>query len=236
MSATPTDVRYASVEDVLLALDKDPGDFDTGDTLWTRAQKKATAATRTWINQTSRPFHPVQVGDPDEPRTWETHDVHDAETWDPARVMLDNRKILPLEPDQGDALEVRTGRDQWRDVTDDEGDEWVLNYRTRRLLIYNRRLDLTPFDDPNTRFMRICYRYGPLGEDVTIADNGVVESAPADVNQAVAAKAASKLVLDDEIKTGVPNDGQLTDRSTKRAALKETWESTTAEYGSFSSV
>lgn len=235
MSTAPSDVRYASAEDVLLALDKDPDDIETSDKLWTRAEKKATAATQKWINQTSRPFHPVQVGDPDESRTWETHDVHDAETWDPVRVMLDNRRILPLDPDEGDTLEVRTSRDNWEDITSEEGDEWVIDYRTRRLLLYRRRLDLVPFDDPNTRFVRICYRYGPLGEDVTITDD-VVETVPADVTEAVAAKAASALVLDDELKRSMSNDGQLTDRSTKRAAFKETWDSTTAEYGNFSSL
>jgi len=234
MATSQNSVRYASADDVLLALDKDPDEVN--EQLRNRAQQRAEAATEKWINRTGRPFHPVQIGNPDEPRTWEIHDSQDAETWDPVRVMLDNRRILPLDPDEGDSLEVRTGRDDWDDITDGEGQEWVLDYRDRRLLLYRRRLNLVPFDDPNTRFVRICYRYGPLGEDVEITADDVVESVPADVTGAVAAKAAMRLVLDDELKRSMSDDGQLTDRSTKRSAFKEKWESTTAEYTGFSSL
>ncbi|RQG93734.1 hypothetical protein [Natrarchaeobius oligotrophus] len=232
--ANSSDVRYASADDVLLALDKNPD--SATDQLVERAEKRAAAATRTWINRTGRPFHPERVGDPDEPRSWEVHDVQDAESVQPVTVQLNNRRILPLDPEEGDELEVRTRRDTWRPITEDEGRKWTLNYRGRRLTIYRRRVKLTPFDDPNKRFMRITYRYGPLGEDVEIDEDGLVTSVPADVADAVAAKAASRLALDDELKRSRSNDGNLTDRSTKRSALTDEFEDTAAEYTGFSTI
>lgn len=234
MASSHDSVRYASAEDVLLALDKDPE--DVSETLEKRARRRAEAATERWINRTSRPFHPVRVGNPDEPRSWPVFDVQDAETFEPVRVMLDHRRILPLDPDEDDALEVRTRRDTWRDITDDEGRSWTMENRTRRLNIYRRRVKLVPFDDPNTRFLRLTYRYGPLGEGSVISEDGVVESVPADVRDAVAAYAAMRLVLDDNSLRSVPDDGQLSDRGSKRSAFKEEWEDTVSEYGGFSTV
>lgn len=234
MSTSQDTVRYASAADVLRALDKDPD--SAGDALTQKAQKRAESATQKWINRTGRPFHPVRKGAQDEPRSWETHDVHDVTSFQPVTLMLDDQRILPLDPDKGDVLEVRTKRDTWDDITDSEGQKWALDYRTGRLMIYRRRVNLTPFDDPRKRFVRITYRYGPLGEDVTIADDGLVESVPADVVEAIAAKAAARLVLDDELKRDIRNEGNLTDRSTKRSALNEDWESTTAEYSGFSTL
>lgn len=232
MSSSHDSVRYASAEDVLLALNNDPDNVD--ERLEQRAGRRAEAATEKWISRTGRPFHPVRVGSPDEPRSWETHDVHDARSTRPTEVLLDNRRILPLDPEEGDTIEIRTRRDSWRDITDQEGRAWTLDYRTRTLTIYRRRISLTPFDDPNKRFVRLTYRYGPLGEDVEISEDGVVESVPANVRDAVAAYAAMRLVLDDNNRRSVPDDGQLSDRGSKRSAFKEEWESTTAEYSTFS--
>lgn len=225
------DVRYTTAEDVIRALDRDPNTI--GDDLLARAKSRAEGATEEWIDWTGRPFHEHRIGDPDEPRTWDVYDVQDATSWSPATVFLDNARPLPLDSTTGDAIEVRSGRDSWEDITDEEGDAWVMDYRRRRLRIYERRFQTTPWNDPNTRFVRLTYRYGPLGEDVSVTDDGVVESVPANVREAVTAKAASMLALDDDAKTSAPDNGQLTSRSSKRQALKEEFESTAATYSGF---
>ena len=141
-----------------------------------------------------------------------------------------------MDPDEGDTLEVRVGRDRWRDVTDQEGRRWDLDYQIGRLHLYRRLIRRAWFDDPTKRILRITYRYGPLGEDVKVDDEGLVESVPPDVQDAVAARAAMRLALDDNTKKSMPDDGQLTDRASKRSALKEEWDDITSRYSGFSTV
>ncbi|WP_049986830.1 hypothetical protein [Halobellus rufus] len=235
MSASSDPVRYATAEAVIQAgMDIDPSTAAAH--LTDHAKRKAAAATQSWINRTGRPFHAVRVGATDEPRSWEVHDVQHAISWHPATVILDNARPMPLDPAEGDAIEIRESRDSWADVTDEEGDAWTMDYRRRRLRVFERRLGVRPYDDPNTSFVRLTYRYGPLGEEVEITEDNVVESVPPDVREAVAAKAAMKLALDDDAAASIPDDGQLTSRSTKRQALKETWENTTADYSGFSTI
>ena len=236
MSTAADPVRYATVEAGLLALDPDTDPDSVAQYKRDRARKRAASATEKWINRTGRAFHPVRVGDPDEPRSWEVHDVQDAMSWSPARVIVDHARPLPLDPAEGDAIEIRSGRDQWEDVTDEEGDAWAMDYRRRRLRVFERRLGITRYDDPNTSFVRLSYRYGPLGEDVTISDSGVVESAPPDVSEAVAAKAASMLALTDDGVTDIPDNGQLASRSSRSEALRAAYEDTAAEYSGFSTL
>ncbi|MFC5278645.1 hypothetical protein ACFPM1_07740 [Halorubrum rubrum] len=236
MSTSGDPIRYATANEVLLALDPDTDPETVPEHTRERAIKRAASATEKWINRTGRAFHPVRVGAVDEPRSWEVHDVQDASSWSPATVILDNARPMPLDPAEGDAIEIRTGRSQWDDVTDEEGDAWAMDYRRRRLRVFERRLAITPRDDPNTSFVRITYRYGPLGEDVQINADNVVESTPPDVREAVAAKAASMLALSDDTKTGIPDDGQLASRSSRSEALKAAYEETAAEYSGFSTV
>ncbi|ELZ84456.1 hypothetical protein C453_12956 [Haloferax elongans ATCC BAA-1513] len=233
MSTAPDDVRYASVDAVLTAAtDSDPSSAQQWER--DRAKRRAAAATETWINQTGKAFHEVRVGNPSDPRTWPVFDVHDAISWSPATVILDEQP-LPIDAAQSDAVEVRDGRDSWDDITSEEGDEWTLDYRRKRLRIHRRRFSRKPWDNPNTRFCRLTYRYGPIDEDVTITD-GLVENVPNDVAEAVAARAAMRLTLDDNAQRGVPDNGQQTSRGSKRAALKEEWEETVADYTGFSTL
>lgn len=232
MPYSDDEIRYASADDILLALDKDPD--GVGDQLTTRAKTRAAAATRKWINQTGRPFHPVRIGNADEPRSWEAHDSRDVLNHRPVTVRLDQNRILPVDPEEGDAIEVREGRDGWRDITSGEGKRWDLDYGPGQLTIYRRHVRRLSLDDPRKRFVRLTYRYGPLGETVEISDDGLVESVPADVTEAIAAKAASRLALDDEVRREIADSGQLTDPETKRSAMLDTWGDTVAEYSGFS--
>ncbi|WP_434521285.1 hypothetical protein [Halorubrum sp. AS12] len=236
MSTAGDPIRYATADEVLLALDGDTDPKTVPDHTRNRAITRAASATEKWINRTGRAFHPVRVGAVDEPRSWEVHDVQNARSWSPATVTLDNARPMPLDPDEGDTIEIRTGRSQWDDVTDEEGNAWAMDYRRRRLRVFERRLAISHRDDPNTSFVRITYRYGPLGQDVQINEDNVVESAPPDVRDAVAAKAASMLALNDNTALDIPDNGQLASRTSRSEALKEAYEDTAAEYSGFSSL
>jgi len=236
MSTAADPIRYATADEVLLALDPDTDPTTVPEHTRNRAITRAASATEKWINRTGRAFHPVRVGAVDEPRSWEVHDVQDASSWSPATVILDNARPMPLDPAEGDAIEIRSGRDQWDDVTDEEGDAWALDYRRRRLRVFERRLAFSRRDDPNTSFVRLTYRYGPLGEEVQINADNVVESAPPDVREAVAAKAASMLALSDNTALDIPDNGQLASRTSRSEALKEAYEDTASEYSGFSTI
>ena len=225
--------RYATTDAVLLALDKNPDKVQQH--VKDRAKSRVESATQKWINRTNKAFHPHQIGDPSDPRTWEVYDVHKALSWEPATIMLDHDP-LPINPDEGDTIEVREGRDDWEDITNNEGNDYTLDYQRGRLRIFERRFSFLPWDDPNTRFVRLNYRHGPLNESVTVENDGLVTGVPPDVAEAVAAKAASMLAIDDDSQKGIPDDGQLSSRSSKRQALNETWEDTAAEYSGFSTL
>lgn len=64
-------------------------------------------------------------------------------------------------------------------------------------------------------------------------DSGdVVQYTPTDVREAVAAKAAELLTLDDDARTSIPDEGQLTSRTARADRFRDEWEETTARYQS----
>ncbi|MFB6189337.1 MAG: hypothetical protein ABEI57_05590, partial [Halapricum sp.] len=116
-------------------------------------------------SETSNALREVRVGSVGEPATYE---YYGNKYWkySPATVYLDHRNILPIDPAQGDALEIRIGRDNWRDITGEEGQRWTANYRKGKLEIYSRLRQSTRYRNINDdRFVRLTYRYGSLGGD-----------------------------------------------------------------------
>jgi len=59
-----------------------------------------------------------------------------------------------------------------------------------------------------------------------------VQYTPQDVREAVAARAAELLTLDDDARTSVPDDGQLTSRSQRADRFRTEWESACAKHSS----
>jgi len=162
---------YCLFEDVLRRFDPttDPSDFEQE--LQSRNPKqKYEAAIENKSNEfeqkTGHAWRETRVGSPDAEETYEYH----GEDYDKFRrgvkVWLDHREVLPLDPDKGDSLEVRTGRNNWRDVTDQAGDRYGANYPEGWIRIYagfrtparwNREIE--------DRNIRVSYRYGSLGGD-----------------------------------------------------------------------
>jgi hypothetical protein len=105
-----------------------------------------------------------RTGSPDAPRTYEYHSARRQRNRYPLRVELDNDDIAPIDPTV-DTIEVRTGRDSWDDITDAEGDEWVLLYESGELKIFEFLVDRIFWEAPDDRYLRATYRYGSLGGD-----------------------------------------------------------------------
>lgn len=97
----------------------------------------------------------------------ESYEYHDAELrryQGGVKVFLRHRNVLPFDSTEGDVIEIRTGRDNWRDITDDT-DRYRLNSPEGILQIFTRRVSIV---GRNRRSMvsdnvRVKYRYGALG-------------------------------------------------------------------------
>lgn len=115
--------------------------------------------------RTGTALRQVRVGTPGSPATY---DHYDNKYWKqtPSAVYLDHRNILPFDSQQGDAIELRVGIDRWRDVTPDEGERWVADYKMGKLELYSRVRGQRGYRNMrDQRFIRMTYRYGALGGD-----------------------------------------------------------------------
>lgn len=153
---------YCTQTDVDRKLDVLDQDF-RGAAWADRVRTKIQAVSQRWDARTGTPMRTIRVGSPATPRTYSRHDA--GSTGPPQVVGLDYSHIVPLDPDAGDVLEVRTGRDNWTDVTDKRGDAWTLDNETGQLRLYRRLIRRIRFEDPTERFVRVSYRAGGLGGD-----------------------------------------------------------------------
>jgi hypothetical protein len=64
------------------------------------------------------------------------------------------------------------------------------------------------------------------------ASGADVQYVPTDVREAVAAKAAELLALDDDAQLSIPDDGQLTDRTSRADRFRDEWEAACSQYSS----
>jgi hypothetical protein len=112
---------------------------------------------------TGRAMREVRVGSPNSPRTYEYYDAQRQPHRFPLRVDLDHEDIVPIDPNAGDTLEVRDGRDSWDDITDAEGDEWFLDYDDGELKIFELLVNRIYFEARDERYLRATYRHGALG-------------------------------------------------------------------------
>lgn len=105
----------------------------------------------------------LRVGSPGAPETYEKHDAPHRGWKRQMLIDLDGRNVLPFDPNEGDVIEVRTGRDQWEDITANAGDDYVLEAGPGRLNLYRRLIGRLYFEDRRNRFLRVSYRHGGLG-------------------------------------------------------------------------
>lgn len=116
--------------------------------------------------ETGRAFRERRVGAPGAPKTYDEQDVKGGGHSKPLRVQLRNitpGDIMPLDPNEGDSLQIRVGKNRWEDVTNEEGDTWQLNYKTGRLKVYRRLVRRIYLRDPEDRYVKATFRYGALG-------------------------------------------------------------------------
>jgi len=113
-------------------------------------------------SSTGRPLRLARVGEESRVETYETlsadlrRNQHGVKSW------LYNRNVAPLDPEKGDRLLVRRGRDNWRDITGDT-DRYELNSKKGYVRIYTRYGTSHVRPSLHDEYAKITYRYGALG-------------------------------------------------------------------------
>jgi len=206
---------YCTAEDIARKIDQPPDRLNSDERV--RFETRARAASQRWDRETGSPARQVRVGAPGRKATWETHDAPRRSGF-PLVISLNNGDIQPLDASVGDAIEIRTGRDSYEDITDEEGDEWVIDNRRGQLKLfeYVRVTDI----DTGTGDVTVSRGIEQTDAD-SHPDGATLQYVPSAVREAVAARAAVPIVLDDDARTSIPDDGQLTSRSERADELRE---------------
>jgi len=121
------------------------------------------AAERKFDSRTGHPFRETREGVSGEPRTYEKKDADFWKYQDGTKIWLDHYPAVPLNSAEGDALEIRTGRDSWRDVTDDEGTLYEADWMEGTITIYAARYRGSWRNAAFNNNIRISYRHGAFG-------------------------------------------------------------------------
>lgn len=277
---------YCTAEDIVRKLDHAPDHLNPD--FRTRYETRARAASQRWDRETGSPARQIRVGAADRPETWETHDAPDRSDF-PLVISLNNGDVQPIEASAGDAIEIRTGRDTFEDVTGEEGDEWIIDNRRGQLKLFRFLVQRLYFESPDERLVRLTYRHGALGgsrdegavttltssvtdSDTTLPtndpsafpatpfvaalgvsadyeyvrvtdidtgtgdvavvrgvdftdkasrpDGATLQYVPPSIREAVAARAAVPLVLDDDAVTTAPDNGQFAKRNERAEELR----------------
>lgn len=112
---------------------------------------------------TRNPYRERRVGVPDERRTYEAHDADFRRYQGGVRVWLENYPAVPFDREAGDRLLIRTGRNNWRDITDRENSMWEARWPDGELTIYAARYAGAWRNAALRDNIRVCYRHGALG-------------------------------------------------------------------------
>ena len=128
----------------------------------------------TFDSLTGNPMRRVRVGDPERPESWEVQSAS-LTNQGGIKVWLDNKHIAPLDGAEGDALEIRTGRRSWRDVTD-AANRYDLNGRKGYVRFFTRYTRSFWRKALRDEAVRICYRHGAQGGSRTEAYETTLEA------------------------------------------------------------
>jgi len=193
-------VPYAHPVDVLRRFDPslDAEDFQSGtgellgggdlNDIWARLA----SVSQDWDTDTGTALRERRTGSPGAPRTYEHQDANRSQGF-PLRVELDHDDIVPLDPAEDDVFEIRTGRDNWEDITSEEGDEWVLLHDSGDLKIFDLLVRRVWWEAPDERYLRASYRYGALGGDPQRGGQTTLASSATDTATTLSVEDASRL-------------------------------------------
>lgn len=134
-------------------------DIDAEDRIYSRIEE----VENLFDQQTDNPQRLTTVGG--HGNVYEFHDADLHRYQGGVKVFLDHRGIEPIDVAEGDSIEIRTGRDSWRDITGSEGELWRMNYvkGVLQLVGYYRYTNAVWRNSIMDDNIRINYRFGGLG-------------------------------------------------------------------------
>ena len=111
---------------------------------------------------TGRPLREMRVGKTGRNETYEIQGADLRRHQSGIKVWLEHANVMPIDYDAGDRIEIRTGRDNWRDVTQDTS-RFDLNNQKGYIRFYSRYQRNFWRNAIRDAAIRLTYRYGALG-------------------------------------------------------------------------
>lgn len=193
-------VRYAHPVDVLRRFDPQLSEEDLQDGDFMRARgsdeqiiARLESVTDDWDDLGRRPMRETRVGAPGHPNTYEFHSADVYRYQRGVKVWLHNDYVHPIDSNESDKIEIRSGKDSWKDITSREGERWEMHYKKGWLRVFSRLVRTMwrrPLDD---RFVRITYRHGALGGDQNRGGQTTVDGAHSDSATSISVTDSSRL-------------------------------------------
>lgn len=185
-------ISRAGTSDVATTLDNDEllGTQDDRETILSRLE-----AVESRFDRDATPMRQVSVGSSDVPRNFDARGL----PW-PVRIYLDHSNIVPIDSAEGDFVEVRKSRDEYRDITADEGSAWVLNNEQGIITVYRYPAagQLPAFHNVRDRFLRISYRVSAGGDFASAGQTTISNSLTQGQTGTIDVADASRLPRSDE--------------------------------------
>lgn len=192
-------VRYAHPVDVLRKFDPQlsESDLSDGDFISPNADDlviaRLEAVTDDFDDLGRRPMREARVGSPGHPATYEYKSADVYRYQRGVKVWLDNDYVHPIDTAEGDKIEIRSGKDAWKDITAQEGERWEMHYPEGWLRVFSRLVRTMwrrPLDD---RFVRITYRHGALGGDRNRGGQTTISGSHTDQTTSISVADAARL-------------------------------------------
>lgn len=182
-------------------------------------------------NQTGRVFRRRRIGAKGNTATYEHQNVQGEQGFPPMRASLRYDQVLPFDSNEDDVLEVRTGKNDWDDITDEAGDEFVLNHRDGTLELYRWLIDLIYWDARDQRYLRTSYRCGALGGNPDLGGETTLDGSITDSDTSINVVDATGLPARGVLLLGNGEYARLTntDRSTDTLTVERGIRSSSAE-------
>ena len=144
--------------DVATALDANEllGTQDDRETIQARIE----AVESQW-DRDATPMRAVSVGSSSVPKKYDAKGT----PW-PINIYLDHQNVAPLDPNGGDFIATRTGRDQYTDITNQEGSAWTADYDKGVITVYRYpgAGQLPAFYQIRDQFVQISYQIAAGGD------------------------------------------------------------------------
>jgi len=199
--ATPEDVARrafggitgrAGQTDIATALDNNElmGTQDDRETILARVE----AVESQW-DRDATPMRSVSVGSNSVAKKYDAKGT----PW-PINIYLDHQNVAPLDANAGDFIETRTGRDQYTDITNQEGSAWTADYDKGVLTIYRYpgAGQLPAFYHIRDQFVRISYRIAAGGDFASAGETTLSSTLSAGQTGTVSVANAARLPRSDE--------------------------------------